>query len=571
MGVFSTTGQPQSVNYYDVVTSFYQHYFASGIILYKQAAEQLADTVFWSPSYDDGYVCQYDSQESCFYWRAQGNLGLWLRAMDSPPYSMIAGLRRVVTAMWIGETLVNTSVEDTREQGYMLATNAYMSVLDTDNTTYNLSTWFYNTPDSSLLSNITYHAAANYFLKMLIAHNGYDNYWYTGQDAYGDWPGLNYYDDAYNSFINPGTSVTLTNGSATVTGNSTTWSCSTLAGYLPYNLAIWFWHSAPGTVPSTNAGGDSTFYTLASCQSATQLTLTTPYHGTTCSNCGFEMSLNDGYVGWGQSAYSVSIAIRSLIMAGNALTAAGDTSSATDAYTLASNAMNFVTVTCAEPTGTVGYAYGCGYVNCTPAGTQAACLKNTSQSGVLGFDAEVSDSLVWSYMHTANTSFKSQMDAMFNQMWAKPGTCNGSALCNSSVTATCSVPPCYMTQLDPTVDGFMLGPQYAYGPAMPKWNGEYFGFTGNEAWDATRQGGLLPSYNINIYMISSIAAIHNATKAVYSVTATNSDTVNTTCTASPCLVSFPRVDQPIYSVNISYESATNTVLAKSVIPSFVLP
>ena len=556
---FSTQGNPWSVNYYDNVAGYYLLWLRSGIDTYLAAARQLADLVWYSPENDQGYAMMYDSRETGFPPRGASMLGLWLRQLDSPPVSMTTGLHRITESYMINQTYAETGVGDAREQGYQVATAAYTAALDTDTTLYNLTNWFGYYPGN--LSGTTYANASLVFLSSVTSASGYLNYWYTNQNSYGDWPVLNFNDgDAYESPNNPGTSVTLTNGSTTVTGNSTTWNCSQLAEFT--NLAIWFWHSAAASYPASNAAGDPTFYTITGCGSATQLTITPAYAGASCSNCGFEVSLNDGYVGWGNSGYAVGIGTRAMFYAASALTPTDPTDAATT-KTVGVNASNWIRNR-AQIAGIPGVAYGVDYVNCPypPSVSNTACSKASSFSNVLGFSAEAADGWMSMYQATGDTATKTAMDAMYNQMWANPSVpCSGP--CNTAVTASCSLPPCYMTQFDPSVNGFMLAPLGAGEPPPPKWFGQYFGFGDYSSWPAVRLGGAAASATQQVYITFSLASVANAANVLVAITAPNGITTSTSCTASPCAVTLPRADQPGYSIQLQYQSAGGAVLASS--------
>jgi hypothetical protein len=556
---FNGQGTPWSINYYDNVVAYYLLWLRTGIDTYLIAARQLADTVWFCPLNDQGYAMMYDSREGGFSSRGASMLGLWLRQQDFPPVNMTNGLHRIAESIMIGMTYSAPYVGDARENGYELADLAYTAALDTDPTLYNLSGWLSGYPGD--LTRTTYANAALVAISSLTSASGYLNYWNTTQNSTGGWLGLNYNQgDAYNSPWNAGTSVTLTNGSTTVTGINTAWSCSTLANYLPYNLAIWFWHSAPGTWPATNAGGDSTYYTITGCGGATQLTIAPAYAGPSCTNCGYEISLNDGFVGYGQSGYAMSIAARAMHYAANALLPADPADSATT-RTVALNASGWVLNRATIP-GFPGVAYGVDYVNCpvpiSPA--NMACSKAISVSNVLGFSAEASDGWMSTYQYNQDPATKAAMDAMYNQMWAKPGTCpSGSTICNSSVTSSCALPPCYMTQLDPSADGFMLAPLGTGQPSPPKWFGQYFGFGDYSSWPALRLSAGQAESSQAVYVDFNLKTVAGAVKVGVKATFPNGDTRETECRSAPCAIGVdPR--QGTYRLDITYLSSDGSAL-----------
>jgi len=81
-----------------------------------------------------------------------------------------------------------------------------------------------------------------------------------------------------------------------------------------------------------------------------------------------------------------------------------------------------------------------------------------------------------------------------------------------------------------------------------------------------RLGGALSSAAQQVYIAFSLASVANAAKVVVAVTTPFGTTASTTCAASPCSVTLPRVDQPGYSIQLQYQSAGGAVLASSSLP-----
>jgi hypothetical protein len=164
------------------------------------------------------------------------------------------------------------------------------------------------------------------------------------------------------------------------------------------------------------------------------------------------------------------------------------------------------------------------------------------------------------YQYNRDPATKAAMDAMYNQMWAKPGTCPaGSTICNSSVTSSCSLPPCYMTQLDLGADGYMLQP-VSGSPAPPKWFGQYFGFGDYSSWPAIRLGGAAAEASQAAYIDFNLKAVEGATKVRVGVTLPNGDTGETECRSSPCVIAVdPR--QGTYRLEVAYLSSDGKVLS----------
>jgi hypothetical protein len=552
-------GSPTTINYYDNVVGYYLLYLRSGIDTYLLAARQLADTFYFNPFLDQGYAETYNDELGFgFPSRAQSNLGLWLRSLDSPLVNMTTGLHRIAAEMMYQLSGNQNSVGDARESGYMMATLAYVLAMDTDTTQYNLSTYVAGQTNSS------YAQAAAVVLKNLVSPTGSWNYYYTGQSADGGWLTPDACCGSYGSSLQSGTSVTLTNGSTAVVGTGTAWNCTTIPTYqiyAPYELAIWFWHIAPGTFPSTNAGGDASAYLIASCTDSTHLTLTTAYTGASCPACGYEISMDDGHVGWGVDGYAMGIAARTMHYAAMALTDSGDSTDGAYARALALNASTNFLLNKAFRTDTNGFNYGVDFTNCVSpiAASNEVCSRALSIVESIGYSAEGPGGWFLTYQYNQDGATKAATDALYNQMWANPNVpC--SAPCNNSVTRGGN----YLTGWDLDVNGG--GWWLSATTPQPKWFGQFFGFGDYSSWPAVRLGGALSSAAQQVYIAFSLASVANAAKVVVAVTTPFGTTASTTCAASPCSVTLPRVDQPGYSIQLQYQSAGGAVLASSSLP-----
>jgi hypothetical protein len=539
-------GDPRTIDYYDNVVGYYLLWLRSGIDVYLTAARQLADTFYFSPYFDQGYGQQYGGDGVARYpARSISALGLWLRAKDSPQVDMTTGLERVATyALYVTDMWEPgyQSIGDTRESGYLLAELAYTAALDTSTATHDLSGYVYGQ------TNATYAQAAAAAIANAVNPTGQWNIWYTGQDAYGDWP---------QSFIGPGTgtsaggtgTVALTNGSPNVVGTNTAWSSAAF----PAGTPIWFWHGTPSVAPGSNAGGDPGAYTVSSCTDATHLTLTANYTGSSCAACGFQAG---SWLGWGNYGYMMGIGTRAMHYAAGAI-AGSDPVNSANARALAVKANGWV-LNRAYRTDTHGLNFGVDWVNCPVpvAASNTNCSMDTSISGSLGWSAEGLVAFASTYAYNGDAATKAAADAMYNQMWAKPGTCPaGSTVCNETVTAGNN----YLTQLDLSVDGFMLQGT----PPPAKWFGQYFGFGDYSAWPGVRLGGVAATATRQVYIGFSLASVANAAKVTAVVTAPDGTTVSTTCLASPCAVTVPRADAPAYWIQLQYQSVGGAVLALS--------
>jgi hypothetical protein len=579
---FDYQGDPRSLDYYDNVVAYYLLYLRSGIDLYLIAARQVADLFYYGPFVDQGYaVMYYSGGAGGPPARAQSQLGLWLRNNDSPQVDMTTGIERAVSWNLWEEAVVqpyyggSVTLGDDREHAYNLAAIAYDLVLDKNTTTWNLSQIV---PGQT---SATYPQAALAALQGAVSPTGAWNLWYTAQLSNGLWPinantgGQNGYGSCSNCVVTGGgtSTVALTNGSANVVGTGTAFNCTDSAIYQsPLNATgangptpggnIWFWHSTPATFPSPG-GGDSQGYAIASCTDATHLTLTAPYQGATCGACGYQIPSNGGgnqYTGWGALGYMMGLASRAMWYVYHALLGAGDGTNAAHALGLAQNANSWM-LTHAYRSDTNGVNYGADFADCgyPVAASSFQCSQYDTITDSLGFSAE--GPLSWfsavNYNPSDSTS-KATADALYNQMWAKPGTCPATGPCNSTVTS----PTNYLTQFDPTVNGFMLSGT----PPPPKWLGQYFGFGDYSSWPAIRLGGAAPSAALQFYVSFSLGSVANATKVVVTATGPNGAASSTTCTASPCSITVPRADQPSYSIQLQYQSASGAVLATSSLP-----
>jgi hypothetical protein len=509
---------------------------------------------------------------------------LWLRNNDSPQVDMTTGLERVVsfnlflTSVFQPFSGGGVTLGDDRELGYALADVAYDLALDKSTTTWNLSRIIPG------LTAATYPQAALAALQGLVSPNGAWNIWYTAQLPSGLWPinantgGQNGYGSCTNCSVYGGgtSSVALTNGSANVVftgvslpltpgtyGQNTNPVLAPTGGPRPnpYGIGdnpsgnIWFWHTSPGAFPNPGQG-DLTGYVIASCADATHCTLTTPYQGATCSACGYQIPSNSNgnqFSGWGALGYMRGIAGRAMHYAADALSASDPTNSAY-ARTLALAANNWL-LTHAYRTDTNGINLGVDFADCGSPVAQAnlQCSQVTSISNSLGFSAE--GPLPWfsTYAYNGDPATKAAADALYNQMWAKPGTCPaGSTVCNSSVTAATN----YMTQFDPNVDGFML----AGIPPAPKWLGQYFGFGDYSSWPAVRLGAGQQETSQAAYIGFNLKTAPGSTKVRVKVTLPSGDVRERECSSAPCAIGVdPR--QGSYHLELTYLSGDGKVLA----------
>ena len=549
---YSTQGTPLSINYYDNIAGYYLLWLRSGVDTYLNAARQLADTVYFSPVFDQGYAGVLGGPNHGFAGWANHMLGLWLRSLDSPTVSMVNGLHR---QSCIDMYMTNNRsgyhyMSDVRPQGLELADVAYTAALDTDVTTYDLSS-IGCLPSG--YSADTYAQGAAATIAGAVNPSGLWNWaWYGDQTTSGSWPVWSYEETS----VNQGGSVQLTNGSTAVVLSGVTWNCSGIVGD-----TIWFWHGPTNAFPASNSAGDSATYSLAGCTDSTHFTLNTAYTGANCAACGwlYTGNNNDYFLGLGDWGYMMGIGDRAMHYAASAIS--NDATNSAYARTLAVNANSWMLTHGLQPA-TNGINYGSDFANCPypVAQNNLTCSKADSVSRSLGFSAEGAGAWMSTYQFNRDPATKAAMDAMYNQMWAKPGTCPaGSTICNSSVTSSCALPPCYMTQLDLSVDGYMIQPSGG-SPAPPKWFGQYFGFGDYSSWPAIRLGGAAAEASQAAYIDFDLKAVEGATKVRVEVTLPNGDSTETECRSSPCVIGVdPR--QGTYRLKIAYLSSDSKVLS----------
>jgi len=202
-----------------------------------------------------------------------------------------------------------------------------------------------------------------------------------------------------------------------------------------------------------------------------------------------------------------------------------------------------------------GLNFGVDWVNCPVpvAASNTNCSMDTSISGSLGWSAEGLVAFASTYAYNGDAATKAAADAMYNQMWAKPGTCPaGSTVCNETVTAGNN----YLTQLDLSVDGFMLQGT----PPPAKWFGQYFGFGDYSAWPAVRLGGAQEESSQAAYVDFDLKTVPGATRVRAIATLPNGDTRETECASAPCVIDVdPR--QGAYDLDLTYLSSDGRALS----------
>jgi hypothetical protein len=555
-------GDPRT-QYYDPMLAYLFLYLRSGIDTYLAAWRQAAD-LWWVGQWDYGYRAGlYAPQSGGPPARSADYLSMWLRSLDDPPADMTKGLHRVsaAAAFWPFSVLF-TEIGDLREASYMLESLVLTAALDSDPATYDFSSpYTYFTGGSEPM---TYKDAAKLLLTRAVSPAGV---WNTGQvktpgPSYGSWPNSALGSGMMLSSALDSTTATVADGSTSVVINGGSMVCSNGHFNSAHQGWIWFWSSMdPHSFPALNSQGDVGVY-LATCVDATHLTLTTPYSGAGCAGtCGYELSNADiGDLGWGVSGFMAGIANWTMHRLADVLAAAGDSTNAQTARTLALNGNAWFNSSAYRPD-THGINYQTDFKDCgnpVPA-ADSHCSVADSVSESLAFSAEALISWLAEYQYNQSPTAKQEADSMFNQMWAKPGTCPGGGPCDDSVTRNCYSPgSCWMNDFEP--GGAKVVPPY------PKWLGQFFGFGQYSAWPAVRIGGLSSSSRRTVYVTMNLAGVSGASSAEVTLTDTTGASIQTVCTSSPCAVVAPRADQSQYAITIQYKSAAGKILASSNLP-----
>ena len=444
-------------NYYDNVVAFYSLYYRSGIIDYLNAARKLADRFWTCPNTDRGesYVLAPNTDSTNGAWpnRSTAMMGLVLRALDGhsemwPGLYKISSLANYQLSPGSFPGNQTPMLWDVREVAYELAEVSYCALDDVDPTRKSTCQGWVNT------------AITNYFTSHRFANGSWQ-----------DFSGV--YDLA--------TSVYLTHGSTAVTGTGTTWTSAQFQPYITLLPVIWF-TSNPSALPTSNSGGDSTFYT-PTWVDGTHLKLDRPYEGTTGTH-GWMLGSTSllPIVGYGALPYMEGLLAESFDLAAQSIATS---------YPASSLLAHSYSLDAAQWIMTTGYRaaiksvyYAAGYVNCqapiTEVGGNNPCTNNFGEDDGRVIGTEAIGGIARAYAYSGNSSLKTFVDTLYNGLWAKPGTCPGGSPC---------VPDGYYGQSWDDGGWYMIGTP-PVGKA-PKWFGQMAGFPGLASWPAIR-GAVTP-------------------------------------------------------------------------------
>jgi hypothetical protein len=511
-----------SANFYDNVAAYYALYYRSGIDDYLTAARTLADRFWESPPVDQGvHPTPY-----AYTGRSLSAMGLVLRALDGRPDMWAApagaaygGLHTIWNDyMWylrVADPLWGPGLWDTRECAYHLAMTSYCAMFDTDPT-------YRSTCQATIV-------------------NSFPAVWTPFEFPDGSWPQL--YPSIASWTTAPATSVTLTNGSATVTGVGTSWSASAF----PAGTLIWFTNSP--SPPPNNSAGDPVSYTATFVDPA-HLTLDRPYQGTTGSH-GWELGTYNA-LGWNSQPFVLGILSAAFDLAAKAVAGVSPaTASLAHGYNVAS--ADWIKNYGYWPA-SKGLYYFVNGINCQPpiADNNTVCTGGNNAGQARTLSGEALRGLDAAYAYNQDPSLGAFNDTLYNAMWARPTTCPaGSTLC---------VPDGFY--IDPMDDG-----QYMISGSPPpdKWFGYFFGFSAQSSWPGFRVGGVQPRAAEALYVDANLPGVPGAA-AIHVVTTDPSGvTYTTNCSALPCAVTVDH-RQGDHLISIQYLSATGAVLASSGAP-----
>jgi hypothetical protein len=407
-------GNSSNINFYDNVMAYYALYYRTGLTVYRDYARTLADSWYTMPFYiDKGLPTIKDGS----IWMLPRNIaltGIILRALDGKP-EYWDGLEPILDVM-ATRIQYTTEIYDIREAGYDLAFVALGALFSTDAT-----------------KRAAYTAALEVAL---------EDRWAPQQQANGQWRMISYGYDSWDAY--PGT-VTVTNGSATVTGTDTTWSSGTTNGK-------WFWVL------------DDTAYYTATYNSPTQVTLDRPYEGTNGS--GKQWSFHSDLVGRGTQPFQMGIVANAWYWAYLALNAASSADTAT-ARQFVLDAVDWIT-TYGYSSTAKGLYYARDFLNCEPISEANANCGASVIEDARYLNAEVMRAYSTAYALTGIAGYKTQADILFGAQWGGPSTVGPGA--------------------DGTYVSEYLDSGYTFTANKAKNFGFGFGFGGGPTWPAARLG-----------------------------------------------------------------------------------
>ena len=355
-----------------------------------------------------------------------------------------------------------------------------------------------------------------------------------------------------------GTTVSLTNGSAAVVGNGTTF------GSIGFMSGSWKNYPArtthmvffSGTAqPSSNSGLGTTYYTVSYVDD-THLTLDRAFTGTTGNYgyaTGYDLCPNGCAVGYGAQPFMMGILGFGFYMTELALAESDPTNSAkAKQYNL--DLANWQ-ANLGYRTSIKGMQYIVGTVDCQPPLDDSMTWCSSGMTATQGrtLNAEALRSVMTAYLDSGDATYRSFADTIYNAMWAKPGTCpSGSALCVSDGD--------YLTDWNGGTGWYLTG-----NPWTNRWHkyfGMSFGIGAGADWPAVRFGKPDGAMARPAVVAFDLQTVPGAVSARVKATAPTGVSSTTLCSASPCTVTIDSREGDT-QLWIEYLSAGGAVVASS--------
>jgi hypothetical protein len=181
------------------------------------------------------------------------------------------------------------------------------------------------------------------------------------------------------------------------------------------------------------------------------------------------------------------------------------------------------------------------------------CTSGMNQSQGRTLNAEALRAAMVAYRDTESAAIRAFADAIYNAMWAKPGTCpSGSVLCVSDGS--------YLDDWDNWTGWYITGDPW--DNRWHKYFGMSFGIGAGADWPAVRIGGPQVSSQRFVYMAFNMGSVPRATSVRVITTAPSGVVSQTACASSPCAVPIDgRQGDHIFS--LQYLSSNGTVLAST--------
>lgn len=544
-------GSADNVNYYDVVLAHYNLYYRTGLDDYLKLARTLADRWYIQPWFDEGRA-GLDPRRSAV-------AGLILRALDGRP-EMWPNLRAYIdklTPVWLRAN--DPVVFDVRDQGYIQLWNALMAAVDPDdasrqrylNTALNFVLSFWQRtqyPDGSHRVEIQSYrigtADVTAGSKQVIGHG---TGWNTGMtDKYVQFGGDSTYylftaadathatlDRPYAGPTKAGNSyvifqyrftqgygagaVTVTQGSAAVTGTNTAWvmGLNDPAG-LPFQVT-----------------GDSDTYNLTVID-ATHGTLDRPYAKPTKASTGYVITEHVSFSGFGDSPFMQGLLDSALV---KTHLATNDPA----VFDVLKKSVDNVIGAGVNPAQR-GLYYARHYYECNEPNPQTSpSCAYSGATDARDLNSSVLHAIGYLYAVTGETSY---LDAGDNLAGAAFGGGMGGPQATDKLFGYFNIVP--------ATGGSGKWKDYAYaagaGYAM--------------AYPAYRLGGVKPPQEQSVDVDFDLSSVAGATQVRVTVTQPSGAAAQTVCSISPCSVAVD-ARQGAHWMQMEYLSVAGAVLSKS--------